>query len=132
MGTVTEGDTLVKLAEMQLKAETGSNKFTGEDVKKKVEQIKQINGLKSDTIQVGQNLLLGVSNERVVGEQGIQQSNIDLLLIGGAAYGLTKAGITGAGMIMDAALATDTGIKASLYGGLLASGVRAGLENGSL
>ncbi len=132
MGTVTEGDTLVKLAEMQLKAETGSVKFSGKDVEKKVAQIKQMNNLKSDTIRVGQNLILGASNERVVGEQGIQQSNVDLLLMGGVAYGLTRAGIAGAGMLAEVALATETGIKLSLYGGLLAYAARSGLQNGTL
>jgi len=65
-------------------------------------------------------------------EQGIQQSTVDLLLMGGVAYGLTKAGIAGAGMVVDAALATDTGIKAMLYGGLLSHGIRSGLQNGTL
>ena len=132
MGTVTEGDTLVKLAEMQLKNETGGNKFTGADVTKKVEQIKQLNNLKNDTIKVGQNLVLGVSNDRVIGEKGIQQSNIDMVIMGGLAYGLTKAGIAGAGILAEAALSTEVGIKASLYGGLLLCAAQSGLRSGQL
>ena len=132
MGTVTEGDTLVKLAEMQLKNETGGNKFTGADVTKKVEQIKQLNNLKNDTIKVGQNLVLGVSNDRVIGEKGIQQSNIDMVIMGGLAYGLTKAGIAGAGILAEAALSTEVGIKASLYGGSLLCAAQSGLRSGQL
>ena len=132
MGTVTEGDTLVKLAEMQLKNETGGNKFTGADVTKKVEQIKQLNNLKNDTIKVGQNLVLGVSNDRVIGEKGIQQSNIDMVIMGGLAYGLTKAGIAGAGILAEAALSTEVGTKASLYGGSLLCAAQSGLRSGQL
>ena len=132
MGTVTEGDTLVKLAEMQLKNETGSNKFTEKDVTKKVEQIKQLNNLKSDTIKVGQNLILGFSNDKVIGENGIESSDIDLMIAGGIGYGLTKAGIAGISMLANAALSTEAGITGSLYAGALTSAVQAGMQNGTL
>ena len=132
MGTVTEGDTLVKLAEMQLKNETGSNKFTGNDVENKVQQIKQINSIKGDTIKTGQNLVLGVSNDKIIGEHGIKTSDIDLLIAGGVGYGLTKAGIAGASMLANAALSTDVGITTSLYAGALTTAARAGMQNGAL
>jgi len=132
MGTVTEGDTLVKLAEMQLKNETGSNKFNGKDVENKVQQIKQINSIKGDTIKTGQNLVLGVSNDKIIGEHGIKTSDIDLLIAGGVGYGLTKAGIAGAGMLAEAALSTEVGTKAVLYGGSLLCAAQSGLRSGQL
>ncbi|MGB4268285.1 MAG: LysM peptidoglycan-binding domain-containing protein [Spirochaetota bacterium] len=132
MGTVTEGDTLVKLAEMQLKEERGDGKFSGKEVRNKIEQIKQLNNLESDTIKVGQNLILGFSNERVIGEKGVEGSDIDLLIAGGMAYGLTKAGIAGAAMLMNAALSTEAGVTASLYAGAISAAVQSGIQNGTL
>lgn len=52
--------------------------------------------------------------------------------MGGIGYGLTRAGVAGAIMIANAALSTDVGITASLYGGAIAAAAKAGIQNSTL
>jgi LysM repeat protein len=128
-GKVTKGDTLVKLAESQLKNEQKTNKFTSADVQKKVASIKSINGLKNSNIQIGQELVLGISNDRITDEIGIVDKSSHTLIAIGGIYGLYKAGAAGVSYAAARFLATDVGVKTYFAIGSVSFAIKEGIKN---
>jgi len=88
-GEVTKGDTVNGLAERQLKTERGTNKFSESAVREKADLIRKNNNLKSDNLQIGQKLYLGLSKDTIIGEKGVESLNAESLV---AALAIIKLG----------------------------------------
>jgi RHS repeat-associated protein len=137
-GTVTKGDSIVKLAENQLMKEKGSNKFTAKDVKDKVEIIKDLNNLKDNTIKPGQKLLLGFSNDRIVKDAGADGSTADNLMFVAGAHAAVKGtqtvvgGVRTGGAALSELFASKSATELMLKAGSFSSALKTGLNNKTL
>ena len=79
-GTVEKGDTLSAIAKNQLQNELGkNNNITNKNVKAKVADIKEMNGLKSNTIKPGQTLITGKTDVPIA-EKGLEKPAFDPIL----------------------------------------------------
>jgi len=148
-GTVTKGDTLVKLAEKQLIKEKGTNRFSPRAVQDKVDLIKDINGLKSNTIKVGRKLTLGFSKDKIAGDAGADGNCIDnamLVPVAGALVKGTQLAIKGGQLAFSVGrtaasigsevtgqlVASKTSVEFMLKLGATASALRTGANNKTL
>ena len=96
-GTVEKGDTLSGIAKQQLENEIDKKDVTNRRIAAKVNYIKDINGLKGDTIKPGQKLFVGIT-DRITGEKGVESKLLDdpiltTIVGGGALKGLKGAAV---------------------------------------
>lgn len=89
-----ETDTLWSISKDQLESELGKGNVTNKHIKARVAQIKDVNGLKNDTIKLGQKLITGVS-DKIIDEPGVEATYDEVAAVmsfaGGGAISKTAA-----------------------------------------